>query len=598
MNKWVFHQTVKKQNYILMKTIKIFKCALAGMLLLLFAVACNQGIDPLTPTDPGSDASSPVVTIKYPTDGVKIEVPELLASIKIQFEVTDDIEIKTISLLLDGTVLANYSSFKDYRRAITEFQYDKVTTGNHTLTVQATDLQGKVTIKSVKFEKKPPYTAVFPGEIFFMPFDGDYVEKISFKAATVVGSPGFAGSSLKGLNAYKGAADSYITFPAASLKNTEFTAAFWYKANASPDRSGVISISPVGEDRTKGLRFFREGSATSQRFKLNVGTGSGETWNDGGTIVAPGKDWVHLAFTVSATECTVYINGAAAATVNSSPINWTGCDNISIASGAPNFAYWDHKSDNSYYDELRIFNKSLTSSEIQNIIQYDSPYLPKYSGEVFYMPFEGNYKEYNSNVAAAKVGSPLFAAGKIGQAYAGATDSYVTFPAANLTKTTEVSAVFWMKVNSSPDRAGILTLGPEDKTNPGYPSSQNLRTSGYRFFREGSATSQQFKVNVGTGTGESWNDGGIITPITGEWVHMAFTVSGTKSIIYINGELARESTLTAINWTGCDLLSIMSGIPRFTEWNHKSDLSLMDELRLFNKSLTQAEIQTIFNAEK
>jgi hypothetical protein len=42
----------------------------------------------------------------------------------------------------------------------------------------------------------------------------------------------------------------------------------------------------------------------------------------------------------------------------------------------------------------------------------------------------------------------------------------------------------------------------------------------------------------------------------------------------------------------------MSGAPRFTEWNHKSDLSLMDELRIFSKSLTQTEVQAIYNAEK
>ncbi len=193
-------------------------------------------------------------------------------------------------------------------------------------------------------------------------------------------------------------------------------------------------------------------------------------------------------------------------------IDWTGCDLMSIASGQPNFAYWDHKADNSYYDEMRIFNKALTSTEIQNIIQYDSPYVAKYSGEVFYMPFEGNFKELNSNTAAAKVGSPTFADGKKGKAYAGAAGSYLTFPTTNLVKTSEVSAVFWMKVNANPDRAGILTIGPEDKTNAGYPAVQNLRTNGFRFFREGSATSQQFKVNVGTGTGESWNDGGVVDP--------------------------------------------------------------------------------------
>jgi hypothetical protein len=271
---------------------------------------------------------------------------------------------------------------------------------------------------------------------------------------------------------------------------------------------------------------------------------------------------------------------------------------MSIASGAPNFSYWDHKSDNSFYDEMRIFNKSLTSTEIQNIIQNDSPYVAKYSGEVFYMPFEGNYKELNSNTAATKIGSPTFAAGKIGSAYAGAANSYLTFPTTNLVKTSEVSAVFWMKVNANPDRAGILTIGAEDKANGGYPAVQNLRNYGYRFFREGSATSQQFKVNIGTGNGESWNDGGVIDPTSGAWVHVAFTVSGTKSIIYINGEVARESALTAINWTGCDILSIMSGTPRFNEWGHLSDLSMMDELRIFNKALTQNEIKTILNAEK
>lgn len=580
-----------------MKNIKII---IASLLFLLFAAACNEGIDPITAVAPGADASAPVVTIKYPTEGVKIQVPELLATINIQFEVTDDIELKSISVLMDGTELTSYASFKDYRRAVEQYTYNKVSNGAHTLTIKATDLGGKVTNTSVKFEKKPPYTALYAGETFYMPFDGDYVEKISFKAATIVGTPGFAGTGLKGVNAYAGAADSYLTFPLAGLTGTEFSAEFWVKLNASPDRAGIISISPAGEDRTKGLRFFREGSATEQRFKLNVGTGAGETWNDGGIVKASNTDWVHLAFTVSQTTCTVYINGAVATSVPTSTIDWTGCSSISIASGAPNFAYWDHKSDQSKFDELRFFNKALTQTEIQNIIQNDSPYVAKYPGEVFYMPFEGNYKELNTNTTATKVGAPDFADGKKGKAYAGATDSYLTFPTTGL-KNSNFSAVFWTKINSTPDRAGILVMGPEDKANAGYPATQNNRNSGFRFFREGSATSQIFKLNAANGTADSWFDGGsaaTITPITNDWVHMAFTISGTECVVYINGEVAKQGSFSGIDWTGCDLLSIMSGAPRFTEWGHKSDLSLMDELRIFNKALTQDEVKTIMNAEK
>jgi hypothetical protein len=565
----------------------------------MFTLACNKGIDPISYVAPGNDASAPVVNIKYPVEGTKIQVPELVTSVNIQFEATDDIELKSVSVIMDGTEIVSYNEFKDYRRAVKEYLYNNVTNGTHTLSVKVTDMQAKTTTATVHFEKKPPYVPLYNGEIFYMPFDGDYVEKISFASATVVGTPGFAGTSLKGTNAYKGATDSYLTFPTAGIKSGEYSAEFWNKVNSTPDRSGILNSSPTGEDRTKGFRLFREGDATSQRIKLNVGTGTAETWNDGQVIAAPGTNWVHIAFTVSSSKCTIYINGAVAAQVdNPGPIDWTGCNVLSIGSGAPNFTYWGHNSDLSYYDELRLFNKALSQTEIQTIIDNDKPYVAKYNGEVFYMPFEGNFKDLISKTEATKVGTPDFANGKVGKAYAGATNAYLTFPTTNLTKTTNFSAVFWMKINASPDRGGILIMSPPDLINPSTP---NNRTSGFRFFREGSATAQIFKLNAGDGTADSWFDGGAaatVDPTPGTWNHFAFTISGTECVVYINGQVAKQGSFPGISWTGCDILSVMSGVPRFTEWNHLSDLSLMDELRIFNKALTQTEVQTIINNEK
>ena len=577
-----------------MKNIKYIIAFLMGIVI---TVSCNKGIDPITHISPGPDLGAPVVTVKYPAEGLKIQVPTLLATINIQFEVTDDIELKSVAVLMDGNPLVSYNEFpKDYRRAVKEYVYDHVTSGVHVLTIRATDLQGKVTNKEINFEKKPPYVPIFPGEIFYMPFDGDYMEKVSFATATKVGNPGFAGQSLKGQNAYAGETDGYLTLPTTGLKNGEFSAEFWCKLNATPDRSGIISISPTGEDRSKGLRFFREGSGTSQRFKLNVGIGSGETWNDGGVVNAPFNDWVHLAFTISQSKCVIYINGAAVGTANTgNAIDWTGCESISLFSGTPNFSYWDHKSDKSFFDELRIFNKALSQSEIQAIIQHDSPYVPKYSGEILYMPFEGNYNDLVSNTEAAKVGSPDFADGKKGKAYAGATDSYVTFPTTEIVKSNQFSSVFWMKVNASPDRSGIIAICPTGAAN-----FDAMRTKGLRMFREGDATSQRLKLNAGIGNGESWNDGGLIDPRLAEWAHVAYTISATESKIYINGVLTRAaSTFTGgIDWTGCSSMSIGSGAPTFIDWGHLADLSLIDELRIFNKALTEDEVNAIMNAEK
>ncbi len=560
--------------------------------------ACSQNyIDDISKVGQGTDATAPVIKIIAPVEGYEIKVPDVVSPVTIQLEVTDDIEIQSVSISLDGAELTSYTTFKDYRRLLAEYTYPEVQNGVHVLTVKATDLEGKTSTSTVNFAKVSPYTVVFPNEIFYMPFEGDYMEMISFQNATKVGSPTFVNGGIKDGQAYKGATDSYLTFPITDLKTSEFTAAFWYKVDPAPERAGILNVSPPGEDRTHGFRLFREGSATKQRIKLNVGTGAGETWNDGQEIDAPSTGWVHIAFAVSSATAVIYINGSVAAEVANAGIDWTNCTSLTIGSGAPNFIYWDHKSDLSQYDEMRFFDKALSASEIQNIINYDSPYVPKYSGEVFYMPFDGDYKEMNSNMVATKVGTPDFAPGKKGNAYAGAADSYLTFPTTGLTND-EFSAVFWMKTNADPTRAGILIMGPPD---PDKPDTPNNRKNGFRFFREGSATAQIFKLNAGNGTADVWFDGGAtatVDPSTGNWRHFAFTISGTECVVYIDGEVAKQGEFGGIDWTGCDILSIMSGAPRFLEWEHKSDLSLMDELRIFNKALSETEIKTIFNDEK
>jgi hypothetical protein len=264
-------------------------------------------------------------------------------------------------------------------------------------------------------------------------------------------------------------------------------------------------------------------------------------------------------------------------------------------SGAPRFTGWDHKSDLSYMDELRLFDKALSQEEVQMIAGATQPYDPLYD-EVFYMPFEGSNTDLVSGTDATSVGSPGFAGeGATGDnAYAGAADSYLTVPTDGLLNE-EFSATFYLKINAVPDRAGILVMSPEDVE---HPDAQNIRTSGFRFFRENAGGKQRFKLNVGDGSADSWFDGGAaadVDPAIDEWVHFAFTISGSECVVYIDGEVVSQGAFGGVDWAGCDLLSIMSGDQRFTEWGHHSDQSYMDELRIYSKALTQAEVQDTMN---
>lgn len=576
---------------------------------LFLLISCDQGIDGITEVDPGADVSSPVVTIKAPLDGAKFKVNDPVISIDIEFEVTDDIEVGSISVFMDGSEIAKISDFIDYRRVLENMTANNISTGVHELKVTATDLDGKSTTATVSFEKEPPYVPLFSNEVLYMAFDEDFTELISVKPATKVGSPGFAGEAVVGSNAYSGNTDSYLTIPTAGLQlGSEFSASFWYKVNSAPDRAGILVIGPpdaVNPDkqnnRSSGFRLFRENAGGKQRIKLNVGTGAGDTWVDGGSAadIDPNSDeWVNIAFTISATTAIVYINGQEVQQSMITGIDWTGCDILSIMSGAPRFTGWDHKSDNSFMDDLRLFNKALTQVEIQNIIGVTNPYEPA-DGETFYMPFNDDYINLIGGGTATIVGTPSFSgeAKKGSNAYAGAADSYLTFPTDGLT-TEDFSASFWYNVNASPDRAGILVMGPPDTERPEYPTVQNLRTNGFRFFREGSPTNQIFKLNVGNGTADTWIDGGAaasLDPATAGWQHIAFTISGTKAIVYIDGVQVATADITGVDWTGCDILSIGSGAPRFTEWGHKSDASFIDELRLFNRALSPEEVLNIRN---
>jgi hypothetical protein len=589
---------------------KILQHILIGVLFVAFASACNEGIDPISKVNPGPDQSAPVVTIQYPTEGTEIKVPKLVASITISLEVTDDIEIESITVSIDGSQIAIYNEFLDYRRVILELEYDNVTDGAHVLTVTAKDTEGKTTSESVNFQKALPYIPKYEGEILYLPFDGEYLDLISFQYATEVGMPGFTDENVVGGKAYAGATDAYLTFPGEDLQTSEFSAVFWMKINAVPDRAGILNMSipnpdnsSDGAQRINGFRFFRENAAGKQRFKLNAGDGAAEIWVDGAEMadVDPATtDWIHFAFTISSTECRVYINGQMVKESEFAGIDWTGCDELAIMSGGSRFQYWSHNSDLSYMDELRLFSRILSQEDIQQIIFDESGqtagYTPKYDGEIFYMPFEDAFTEKVTDTEPTVVGTPGFDEGKIGKAYAGAADSYLEFPTAGL-QGDAFSAVFWMKINADPDRGGILVASPP---NPDNLSDGLYRQKGFRFFREGSSTSQIFKLNAGTGDTEGWFDGGAaatLDPTAVDWVHLAFTISGTECVVYIDGEVVSSGDFVGMDWTDCNVLTIMSGNPDFVYWSHFSDLSLLDELRLFNKALTQEEIQAIISDE-
>lgn len=358
-----------------MNALKYVICAMA----VISMAACKDGyIDSISSVDPGTDQKDPTINIIAPVEGYQLRVKEDVATIAVQIDAADDVEIGTVSAKLDNVEFANFNSFKDYRHFMGNFDCPNVDNGSHTLTIVVTDKTGKSVTQSHNFEKVAPYQTKYEGEMFYMNFDGDFFELVSCTNATKVKNPTIGAGKI-GSGAYLGATDSYLTFPAKdnNLFTAEFSGTFWYKINSTPDRAGILSISPPrtaapADVVTSGFRMLREGGAAGmQRFKIYVGNGTAGVWVDGGAAADIPKDdpnWHFMAFTFSASHAIMYIDGNVVKDATYTGIKWTDCTDMQIMSGAPKFIGWSHFSDLSSMDELRFYSKALTQAEIQTIM--------------------------------------------------------------------------------------------------------------------------------------------------------------------------------------------------------------------------------------
>lgn len=348
---------------------KLIKYIFIASLVSMMAVSCDKGLDPIEQVNPKPDAAAPDVVINYPVEGKPFVSPDEIATITFKVLATDDAELKSVVLILDGTEIASFTSFMDYRRLDLKYDYNNMTEGAHVFTVNVLDLLDNSATATVNFNKvtAPVYNPL-AGEVLYLPLDGFNLDLISGNEVGIVGSPGYAEGKVN--ECYAGAPDSYMTYSSAGMTTgKEFSVAFWYKINAVPPRGGIMAISPVGDSRSVGFRMFHEPSGTEQAVGLNFGDGTAEVWMNPFVKLATDQDWTHIAISIATDTARIYVNGEIAplnGKVATTGIDWTGCDGLTIASGAPNFMYWDHFSDNSLYDEIHIFNRAITAAEVQS----------------------------------------------------------------------------------------------------------------------------------------------------------------------------------------------------------------------------------------
>jgi RHS repeat-associated protein len=174
-------------------------------------------------------------------------------------------------------------------------------------------------------------------------------------------------------------------------------------------------------------------------------------------------------------------------------------------------------------------------------------------------------------------GAAWTTSGKYGNALSfDGTNDAVSVPDANsLDLTNAMTLSAWVKVDSTYGRFQDLIF----KERNGNDGSYSLEADSNVSSRPG--------LNFRT---SGWQAARAPSPLTsGQWAHFAAAWDGTTTKIYLNGTLVKTQTMTGTVTTSSGALKIggtaVFGDNRFVD-------GLIDEVRVYNRSLSQTEVQT------
>jgi Ca2+-binding RTX toxin-like protein len=323
---------------------------------------------------------------------------------------------------------------------------------------------------------------------------------------------------------------------------------------------------------------------------------------DGGCFIEaatslPINTWVHVAATVASGDgggeglCTLYING-----VLDLQTVYTGqeirVNNQNLHIGAREGGD-DHRFVGQI-DEVEIFDRALSAAEIDAIHDADSDGkqrpcapIPQENDLVSWWRAENTAIDFiNGNDGLLRQGA-TYASGKVGRAFSldglppGSGGDYIEVPdSASLdvpSNTFTVDAwVYWEGVETTPDGFDAI-----------YTKSDG--NDQYGLFINRSDNSLLSHVQLGVAVDPYVSPANTVT--TNTWFHVAQTYDGANARTYVNGQevasFAGSDTLTPNN--GMFSIGSRNGI------QHMFD-GLIDEVELWDVALTEAEIESIYEA--
>jgi hypothetical protein len=485
--------------------------------------------------------------------------------------------------------------------------------GTFTFTAMVTDsaATGNTGTQNLAITVLAPAPAPY-GLVSWYPFEGNANDLEKNNSGSVVGTPQFVSAEVdNGLKPGPQLSGSLVTVPdSPTLALTQFTIGAWVRVDGI-DADQTMQIVWKGDSTAGDL---------TTPYSLSVLGSVGGSFSPGATVVGtpgPGQVLViltdgkheldvvsthalprdgkfhYIAVTADGTNVNLYIDGALdpntpASESSLSPLPFAPANPLQIGGilGGPapgnNF--------DGVIDELQIWNRPLTAAEVSGIFTTVGEYQPVAppAGLVSWWPAEGNYTDIINGNSGTPSGSVGFAPGEVGQALSfnnATNNAEITVPDNANLGVGQITIEAWVKPTTSGHGRPIVQ------------KRSALNVGGYTFETTdtsdgpGPANGLEFAIWI-SGTQYLLQTPANALTI-GAWQHVAATFDGSTMNIYVNGVLQASRAATgSIDIDNVDPLVMGLNVTNANwDWN-----GLMDEVSLYNRALTSAEIQSLVNA--
>lgn len=378
-----------------------------------------------------------------------------------------------------------------------------------------------------------------------------------------------------------------------------FTLSAWVKYDSLPadDRDLIMKWGTPAAPNTRSYMLAYQGSSLKPTLGRAT-NGSDPVWALGGTVLQT-NTWYHIAGTYDGSYLRIYVNGQLDSNGSENPKVATGSlylSNNSTVIGAASSAA-DGEVTDGLIDEVRIYNRALTPSEVEGLYASSgkittinsSQNSRLTSGLVGLWSFDGQdiyggtaYDRAGSNNGTISGATP--AMGKVGQSllFDGSNDYVQVTQNASINSLNTLTMSAWVyKKGNGGGTAGRIS----EKANA------------FRAFTD-SSDGLQFEATRWTTDG-GWATAASAITMNG-WNHVVITYDYSSTandpVFYVNGSVVSGSeTATPAGTASAETSNLVIG-------DNGGQIRVfdgfIDEFRVYNRALSAAEVAQLYNMGK